>query len=56
MSKEFDCVEMKRKAARIINEKLSKLTPAEELEYWQEKSRVLKQQQRRRIKKHKVTT
>lgn len=33
----FDCVEMKHKAARIINRKLSKMTREEELSYWNSK-------------------
>jgi hypothetical protein len=41
MKKNFDCVEMKHKAARIIQTKLSGMTRDEELLYWKEQSKEL---------------
>ena len=34
MNNRFNCVEMKHKAARIINRRTSKMTKEEEMEYW----------------------
>ncbi len=44
-NKKFDCVEMKREGARKVLEKTSKMTREEELQFWQERSRTLKQSQ-----------
>ncbi len=44
-TKTFDCVEMKRQGARATREKLANLTPEEQLAYWQERSRMLRQRQ-----------
>ncbi len=38
LTENFDCVEMKHKAAKIISQKLSKMTREEELAYWHEKT------------------
>jgi len=38
LTEKFDCVEMKHKAAKIISQKLSKMTREEELAYWREKT------------------
>jgi hypothetical protein len=47
MSKKFDCVEMKHKASRIIQKKLSGLSREEELAYWKKQSKKLKEEQNR---------
>jgi len=47
MNKEFDCVEMKHKAAIIINKKISKMSRKEELEYWQDISKEMKEEQKK---------
>lgn len=39
LTKKFDCVEMKHRAARIIRRKLSKMTREEELAYWHDKTK-----------------
>jgi len=52
-NKKFDCVEMKHKSAREINKRLIKLTRAEELDYWRQKSVGLHSQQPRVRKKLK---
>ncbi|MCL6098663.1 MAG: hypothetical protein AB1775_10465 [Bacteroidota bacterium] len=47
MNKEFDCVEMKRKGARILQKKLAGLSLEEELRFWQERNKALKEEQKR---------
>lgn len=42
MKKEFDCVEMKRKAQEIISKRLEGLSEEEKLKYWQERDKVFK--------------
>jgi hypothetical protein len=34
IKKKFDCVEMKHQGAESIAEKISELSPADELEFW----------------------
>ena len=51
MSKEFDCVEMKRKGARILQKKLAGMTLEEELKFWQERNKALKKDQQSLRKK-----
>jgi hypothetical protein len=53
MNKEFDCVEMKNKGAEILRKKLAGLNIAEELKFWQERNRMLKEEQKKIIKKRK---
>ena len=53
MNKKFDCVEMKHRAARIIQKELSKLNREEELEYWKVQSRKLHEEQKKAIRKTK---
>jgi len=47
MNKEFDCVEMKRKGARILQKKLAGLSLEEELKFWQERTKALRDDQKR---------
>lgn len=42
MNKTFDCVEMKHNAAEKIQEKLTGMSSEEQLEYWQERTEVLR--------------
>lgn len=56
MSKEFDCVEMKRKGARILQKKLAGMTLEEELKFWQERNKALKKDQQRLGKKKLAKT
>ena len=51
MNKKFDCVEMKHRAARFIQKRISKLSREEELEYWRIQTRELREQQRKLLKK-----
>lgn len=54
MNKEFDCVEMKRKGAAILQKKLAGLTLEEELEFWQKRTKELKREQQKLRKKKAV--
>ena len=53
VSDRLDCVEMKRKGARILQKKLAGLTLEEELKFWQERNKALKKDQQR-LRKKKV--
>ena len=37
-TKTFDCVEMKRKGAEKIYQKIKDMTPEEEIEYWRDRT------------------
>ena len=52
-NKDFDCVENKRKGSKLIYEQIKEMTREEELKYWKEKARVLKELQVKSIKKQK---
>ena len=54
MNKKFDCVEMKHRAARIIQRRISKLSREEELEYWKTQTHELREQQKKLLKKVKA--
>ena len=43
-NKSFDCVEMKRKGAEAIYQKVSSLSREQQLEYWRKGSASLRQQ------------
>ena len=53
MNKEFDCVEMKREGARILQKKLAGMNLEEELKFWQERTKALKEEQKKLIKRKK---
>ncbi|MBU0558579.1 MAG: hypothetical protein KKD86_11430 [Bacteroidetes bacterium] len=53
MNKEFDCVEMKRKGAERLQKKLAGLSIEEELIFWQERNKALKEEQKRLVKRKK---
>ena len=40
--KDFDCVEMKRKAAEETNRLLAQMTVEEQIEFWKKRSKELK--------------
>lgn len=44
-TKTFDCVEMKHRGAEKIREQTKDMTPEQELAFWQERSRLLRQRQ-----------
>jgi hypothetical protein len=43
-NKSFDCVEMKRKGAEAVYQKVASLSTEEQLEYWRKGSTSLRQQ------------
>ena len=47
MNKKFNCVEMKHRGAEQLLEELSGLTPEQELEFWQKKTKGLKKLRQR---------
>lgn len=46
--KTFDCVEMKRQAARRIYEELKDKTVEEQVEYWRKGTEIMKKQREER--------
>jgi len=42
-NKSFDCVEMKRKGAELVQQRVASLTKAQQLEYWRKGTMTLKQ-------------
>ena len=44
--KRFDCVAMKRRAAKAIHQRLEGKSPDERLEYWQQRTEALQERQR----------
>ncbi len=46
-NKSFDCVEMKRKGAEAIYQKVSSLSMEQQIEYWRKGSASLRQQMKR---------
>jgi hypothetical protein len=45
-NKSFDCVEMKRKGAEAVYQKIASMTKEQQLEYWRQGSAVLNEQKR----------
>ena len=43
-NKSFDCVEMKRKGAEAVYQKVANLSIEQQLEYWRKGSTLLRQQ------------
>jgi|GEM_PF-783795 len=46
MKKKFDCVAMKRRGAEVIYSEIANMTTAEQLAYWQERTRAMRQRQK----------
>jgi hypothetical protein len=46
-NKSFDCVEMKRKGAEAIYQKVASLSMEQQIEYWRKGSASLRQQMKR---------
>lgn len=44
-TKTFDCVEMKRRGGERVRQATADMTPEQELAFWQERSRQLRQRQ-----------
>jgi hypothetical protein len=49
-NKSFDCVEMKRKGAEIVQQKVASLSPDQQLEFWREGSAALRRQMKAVVK------
>jgi hypothetical protein len=45
-AKMFDCIEMKHRGAEKVREQTKDMTLEQELAFWQERSRILKQRQK----------
>jgi hypothetical protein len=45
-TKTFDCVEMKRRGAALVQEKVAGMTREQELQFWREQTELLRQQQK----------
>jgi hypothetical protein len=43
-NKSFDCVEMKRKGAEMVQQRVASLPKAQQLEYWRQGTMTLKQE------------
>jgi hypothetical protein len=43
-NKSFDCIEMKRKGADLVNQKVASLSLEQQLEYWRKGTASLRQQ------------
>ncbi len=52
MKTKLDCVAMKHQGAEKVREKISGLTIAEELRFWQERSTALRKQKAEAAKKY----
>lgn len=46
-TKTFDCVEMKRRGAELVQQRLAGMTPEEQLEYWRQQTDELRREQQR---------
>jgi hypothetical protein len=44
-TKTFDCVEMKRRGAELVQQQLAGMTRQEQLEYWRSQTELLRQRQ-----------
>ena len=45
-AKTFNCIQMKREGAERLWNKLSQMTPEQELAFWQKQTKALKEQQK----------
>ena len=48
-NKSFDCIEMKRKGAEAVYQKVASLSIEQQLEYWRKGSALLRQQMRTKV-------
>jgi len=55
MKKTFDCVEMKRRGAEIVQARLAKMTTEEQLRYWEERGRALEAKRQQLIEQRKAS-
>lgn len=52
--KPFDCVEMKHKAAEIVQAKLATMSRDEKVRYFQERTKTLRELQQKLIIEHSI--
>lgn len=52
-TKTFDCVEMKRKGAEVVYQKVAGLNREQQLEYWRRGSLALREEMQRAAEKDK---
>jgi hypothetical protein len=45
--KSFDCVEMKRRGAELVGQRLAGMTREQEIEYWRQRSEEFEREQER---------
>jgi hypothetical protein len=45
-TKSFDCVEMKRQGAQMVQKGIAELTPEQEVEFWREHTEKLRRKQK----------
>jgi hypothetical protein len=50
-NKSFDCIEMKRKGAEAVYQKVASLSIEQQLEYWRKGSALLRQRMQTKINK-----
>ena len=50
-AKKFDCIEMKRRGAELVQQRLEGKSLAQKLEYWQKGTEELKKLQKRKMGK-----
>ena len=46
-AKTFDCVEMKRKGAARVREKLKDMSPEEQIQFWRRRAEELRRRRRK---------
>ncbi len=51
-TKTFDCVAMKHRGAQRINKKIAGMTLEQQLDFWRERTQVLRERQLATLKKH----
>ena len=45
-TKDFDCVEMKRRGAGMVQKATAQMTPEQEVEFWRDHTKKLRQKQK----------
>jgi hypothetical protein len=54
-TKNFDCVEMKRRGAKLVRQRLAGMTREQEIEYWRQRSEQFQRDQERLVAQEKAT-
>lgn len=53
-TKTFDCVEMKRRGAERIHERLKNMTLEQKIDYWRRRSQAFRAEQEREVSRRKT--